>query len=298
MAGAAGSGGSVQGAGAGGTSGGGSAGAGGGGRTYSTDPATFFGEPRCAKAGVKLCDDFEEQAVGAAPDKGRWEVQTWGKGTATIDDKHAARGKHSVHIKTPAEVSRVVLRETQTFPASNNTVYGRFFLWLDYVPPPLKCDSGGCSNLVHWTAASASGPYTPPGGDKTYTPEVRAVGSVNERLLVNLDGGPEPEVGISDHDAPGGQDAPVAGKWMCFEFAYQGVGDKAEVRVWWDGLEHPGLHYSPSNTGEKGKVWPIPSYANLDFGFTHYQDYSAFVPGFDAWIDEIAVDDQRIGCDL
>ena len=49
---------------------------------------------------------------------------------------------------------------------------------------------------------------------------------------------------------------------------------------------------------DKGELWPIPKYDYLEFGFAHYQNYSSFVPSFDAWLDEIVVDDERVGCAL
>jgi hypothetical protein len=173
-------------------------------------------------------------------------------------------------------------------------------MYLDYTPDPLACSGDVCPNLIHWTAAAAGGEYV--AGAKTYHPDVRAIGAVNQRLLVNLDGGPKPEVGIDDdHSAPEGYralDASHVGQWMCFEFEYAGEGESAELRVWWDGQEHPRLHYSTTNRGNKGELWPIPKYDHLGFGFTHYQDYGAFVGKLDAWLDEIAVDDERIGCAL
>jgi len=58
------------------------------------------------------------------------------------------------------------------------------------------------------------------------------------------------------------------------------------------------MHYSTARRGKGGELWPIPDYEYLELGFTHYQDYSKFVPSFDAWIDEVAVDSARIGCAL
>jgi hypothetical protein len=204
-----------------------------------------------------------------------------------------------MHINEPSDVSRVMLRETKTFAITGNHFFGRFFMYLNYTPAQLSCPSG-CTNLVHWTAAAAGGDYLD--GATTYHPDVRAVGAVNQGLLVNLDGGPKPEVSVGDGaSAPAGYqalDASHVGEWMCFEFEYAGEGDAAEVRVWWDGQEHPGLHYSTANRGDKGELWPIPKYDHLDFGFAHYQNYGGFVSSFDAWLDEIAVDDARIGCAL
>jgi hypothetical protein len=211
----------------------------------------------------------------------------------------AARGQHSAHIQQPSAVSRVMLRETSTFATTGNHFFGRFFLYLNYTQDPLDCHTGTCVNLVHWTVASAGGDFME--GGQTYRPDVRAVGAVNQGLLVNLDGGPKAEVGISDDgNVPGyaGMDASHRDQWMCFEFEYAGEGDAAEVRVFWDGVEHPGLHYSTANRGDTGELWPIPKYDYLDFGFAHYQDYSSVVPRFDAWLDEIVVDDERVGCAL
>lgn len=265
--------------------------------TFSTNRDDFGlnGASKCAGSDFLLCEDFEADAI----DTKTWSLQTWGKGSASIDSTRAARGKHSVHITEPAESARVVLRETKTFAQTGNHFYGRFFLYLPYVAPALQCNANGdCPNLVHWTALSAGGTYKE--GGKDYHPDVRAIGAVNQGLLVNLDGGPKPEVGIDDRNAPAGYtklDTTRMNQWMCFEFEYVGEGASAEIRVFWDGREHPGLHYSTAQRGDKGELWPIPKYEWLEFGFTHYQNYTSYVQSFEAWLDEIVVDDQRVGCE-
>jgi hypothetical protein len=261
---------------------------------FATDRGAFGlgGASLCEDAGFLLCDGFE----GAQIDMATWTLDTWGAGSAAIDASRAARGKQSVHITEPSAVARVMLRETKTLAATGDHFFGRFFLYLTANIDPLQCN-GECTNLVHWTAAAAGGKYME--GGQTYQPDVRAVGAVNQRLLLNLDGGPKAEVGIDDSNAPAGYtdlDASHVNQWMCFEFEYAGQGDAAEIRVWWDGLEHPGLHYDKDHVGDKGELWPIPKYDHIDFGFAHYQDYSAHFASFDTWLDEIAVDDARIGC--
>lgn len=261
---------------------------------FATDRDAFglSGASQCEGAGFLLCDGFE----GAQIDTATWTLDTWGTGSATIDASRAARGKQSLHIQEPSAAARVMLRETKTLAASGDHFFGRFFLYLNATIDPLQCN-GDCPNLVHWTAAAAGGQYME--GGQSYQPDVRAVGAVNQRLLLNLDGGPKAEVGLDDSNAPAGYDgldASHANQWMCFEFEYAGQGDAAEIHVWWDGQEHPGLHYAKDHVGDKGELWPIPKYDHIDFGFTHYQDYSKYVDSFDAWLDEIAVDDARIGC--
>jgi len=264
-------------------------------RMPSTDPNDFFGEPRCASAGLALCDDFEADAIGAAPNADTWLVEGWGDGSAKVDDKHAARGKHAVHFHNAASGTKIVITQKKTFPAPQNRLFGRMFLYVEHIPKPFVWDDQSNFPLVHWTAASASGDYVE--NSTTYRPEVRAVGGINQRLLVNLDGGPKSEVGIDD-EPPAGHESIVEGQWMCFEFEYSGTGEGAELRVWWDGIEHEHMHLV--NTSANGAtLWPIPTYDSMSFGWSHYQDYGAIMPaGFDVWIDAVAVDTQRIGCQL
>jgi hypothetical protein len=242
---------------------------------------------------VLLCEDFEKASI----DSSTWTLSTWGMGSATLDATRAARGSRSLHINQPAAVSSVVLQETKTFAATGNHFFGRLFLYFDKAIPALTSCAGGCKNLVHWTAVTAQGNYTQGGGSQRLG--VRSIGGINQELLVNIDYGGGSEVGLGDKNQPSGyerMDASREKQWMCLEFEYVGQGESAEIRVWWDGREHPALHYSTANRGEKGEVWRIPTYDTLEFGFEHYQPYAQFVSGFDAWLDEIVVDDQRIGC--
>jgi hypothetical protein len=217
-------------------------------------------------------------------------------GSIAIDTAHAARGTHAVHIHTPSVPASVTFRETRTFPAAGNTFYGRMFLFVDHLPRPFMWQDTTNYPLVHWTAASASGAFD--SGGMTYHPDVRAIGAINQQLLINVDGGPMHEQAIGDMP-PASQPALVEQQWMCFEFMYGGTGADAEMRVWWDGVEHTALHLSSTNLGDTGMAWPIPVFASMSFGWSLYQDYTAIMPGgFDVWIDEIAIDTQRVGCSL
>jgi hypothetical protein len=66
----------------------------------------------------------------------------------------------------------------------------------------------------------------------------------------------------------------------------RGKGKTPKIRVWWDGREHPALHYSKNNLGDKGQLWRIPEYEWLESGLEHYQDYSGLRSRMDAWLDE------------
>ncbi len=60
--------------------------------------------------------------------------------------------------------------------------------------------------------------------------------------------------------------------------------------MWKDGVELPALHAtSPFN----GVAFKMPVFDALNIGWAHYQNPEA---GFEVWVDEVAVDAQRIGC--
>src|SRR5882672_2206666 len=114
-----------------GAAGAGAAGAGGGapgGRDLSTDRALFLGASRCAAAKVQLCEDFESGTLDAAT----WTV----RGTKpVIDGVQKARGAKALHVTVTGN-GLSAIRETKTFPATNNTYYGRAFVYFASLPTP------------------------------------------------------------------------------------------------------------------------------------------------------------------
>src|ERR1700729_3630577 len=91
----------------------------GGGRNLSSDRAAFFGPSRCADAHLQLCEDFESGAL----DPTLWTVT----GTPpVVDTLQAARGTHALHITVTGKGASYI-DETKTFPAANDTYYGRAF---------------------------------------------------------------------------------------------------------------------------------------------------------------------------
>jgi hypothetical protein len=70
-------------------------------------------------------------ALGA--DAALWQTTRAGDATITVDETHAARGTHALHIKTVTggSANRAYIKETRTFPATNNVLYGRMFVWFE-----------------------------------------------------------------------------------------------------------------------------------------------------------------------
>jgi hypothetical protein len=270
------SGGSSGSGGSGGSSGkGGSAGSGGsagaGGRTYSTDPATFLGESRCTPD-LDFCEDFE----GSALSTDRWRVQTSGDQPA-LETVRAARGMGSIHFHTE-DNGLALIHTTEPFPAANNRYYGRLFVWFDAMPT--------APEWAHWTIAAS-------GSDSDET-EVRVGGQYDNtinRFGVGTDRGPTGDWTILDEDP--GDPVPVR-SWVCVEWLHDGQNDVTDL--WWDGVLRPSLHTTATENGSSTTAeYLIPELDTMFVGFWLYQPET--VPAaFDVWIDELAIDSERIGC--
>jgi hypothetical protein len=120
-----------------------------GGRDFSTDRSRFFGDSRCADAGVQLCEDFENGMIGPA-----WTVS----GTKpVVDTMQHARGTHALHI-TQQGNGLSYIKEAMTFPEANDTYFGRVFVYFKSLPATL---ADGGMPYAHWTMLAASGTGVP-----------------------------------------------------------------------------------------------------------------------------------------
>ena len=245
-----------------------------GGRTFSTNRDDFFGDSRCATAGVVLCEDFEADSL----DTDRWTP----RGAAPdIDDALAARGAHSAHFHT-VDNGLQYISQTETFPAPNNTYYVRMFVWFDSMPTE--------PDWAHWTVSGAVGD----GNDS----EIRVGGQFDPNEGKNLfgvgtDGGPTGDWTNLDGD-DGSQPVPEQ-SWVCLEWMHKG--DTNETKFWWDGVEHPSLHTTESMHGGSDDPYTLPEFNEMWVGWWLYQE-GTNPPEFDVWIDEVAIDYARIGCDI
>ena len=259
-----------------GGSNGGSAGSGGtaGSAGSAGGAGTFFGASRCTGE-FDLCEDFE----GAELDTNRWEIQ----GDApTLDAARAARGSKSAHFHTE-DNGHSLIRESATFPAANNSYWARIFVYIDALPT--------APDWAHWTISGAVGSGT--------DAEIRVGGQLNSNAGINLfgvgtDGGPTGDWTNLDDDPAGDPVVPPEHEWICVEWQHKG--DTDETRFFWDGVEHPSLYTSSSEHGGSGDPYLLPEFESVWFGWWLYQ--AGTTPGaFDIWIDEIAVDGERIGCE-
>jgi hypothetical protein len=76
-------------------------------------------------------------------------------------------------------------------------------------------------------------------------------------------------------------------QWECFEVMLT-RGSKDQERTWWNDEPRTRLDYD----GTWGTRFTFPSFGTLALGFATYQNVGAF----EINIDEVAIDDERIGC--
>jgi hypothetical protein len=70
-----------------------------GGLVYSTDPATFGGQPRCQ--GFDVCESFESTELGALPSQ--FNLEGYGTRTVGASADHALRGARSLKLELAAQ---------------------------------------------------------------------------------------------------------------------------------------------------------------------------------------------------
>jgi hypothetical protein len=247
-----------------------------GGRDLSPDPGKFGGPSRCAAANVQLCEDFESGTLDATT----WTVT----GNApVVDGVQKMRGNKALHI-TKTGNGASYIKEKKTFPAPKNTYYGRAFVYFDKLPQaPLT--------YAHWTFIAASG--TGVSGEIRVSAQLQnganhfGVGTDNRTDdagtgdWTTTDGDPKPPNAVPTQ------------KWICIEWMHKG--DTNETRFWWDAVEHPSLHTTPTMNGGNGQPFLLPQFTNVWLGWDEYQTTTE---PFEMWLDEIAIDPARIGCIL
>ncbi len=224
-------------------------------------PATDAGNPlasgasRCAAAGVQFCEDFENGLSSTS-----WQTSKSG-GTVAVDDVHAARGSKALHV-TSTNGGMNAVRTTKGFPATDNTLYARMFVWFED-----EITTGG-----HFTLAQGAG---------TGTPGLMRFGGISKRLGVGSDGGPSGDWTTTDSKSG----LPTK-RWICYEFQFDGAMNM--FRVWVDDVESLPLH-----TGvDRHPTLKMPIFNSLWFGWVLYGGGESQ----ELWIDEIAIDANKIGC--
>jgi len=234
---------------------------------FSTDRRDFFGGSRCDTS-LAFCEDFESGSLE------RYEMLG---DNVTVDATHAARGARALHVRAQGSLDVELIRTRAPFPLPANSHYLRMFVYFAALPAP-PMDVNGWS--LAWAQTEPSeAQYTRLGGQFDGTNNFFATGSA------------EPAITLVDAD-PAASPRPVpTGEWLCLEWRNDGT--RHEQHFYWDAVEHPSLTITASTPSPINPTVPYvaPRVDFVDIGWIGTVNEPV-----DVWIDEIAIDEQRIGC--
>jgi len=276
---AAAGGGTGTGGGSGGSGTGGTAGSGVAGST-GAGGWSLGGASRCPGSAFAVCEDFEATAVGANPTT-NWIIPTtnYGVGSFAVASDDAARGVHSLKVSIPTSVapnqSAERYLQRTNLGALANGHFGRLFF---------KILSPTTTPFVHWDMILGAGMFNGSARRIRWGVTGTGVGTANGNWnwIYNIEQG-DTGIGI-------GNSHPVANQWMCVEWQWVG-GTAQSTRFYFQGNEVLGFHADGALSN--GVATQVPIFTSLSFGLAKYQDTTAPLT---FWIDEIALDTQRITC--
>lgn len=227
----------------------------------------------CDNEALLVCEDFEGAAIGGFPDGwDRRATGTWlGGGMGTADDA-AYRGTQSFRLDG-AENGAQWLAYQGDLGGLATAHYGRMFV---RVQTPAPWPSEG---VLHGDFFEARGPF---GEGNTNSVRWGIVENTQQyfQWIYNVQRSTD-EFGTGTEYT-----YQWSGEWFCMEWHHDQVAQSATL--WLDGVEVGALTQDASMNPE------IPIYDDISVGWANYQLAN---PQFVVWIDEVALDDERIGCD-
>jgi hypothetical protein len=210
----------------------------------------------CGSAGVLLCDGFESGKIGSP-----WSIHTQ-LGNVSVDSSRAYRGQYSLHAQNNAIGANVYTQatvgESSAFPSD---VFSRAFVYV-----PSGFDGSPAALFV---AGQTASPYLSLGLQL----EGGSFGTFNATLTPNVNRS------VSSPAMP-------TDRWVCIEWETK-ISSSGFMKIWVDGTEVTALEGTQSTSSS-------PSVSELTFGVATQS--TGALPARELWLDEIAVDSQRIGC--
>lgn len=229
----------------------------------AANKSAWFGAARCANSGLAFCDSFE----GASIDANKWTIAKNGSNTVTLDTTQHARGNKALklHFTSNTNFQYAWLSTLKPFdqvPALQSHVFGRLFYKIDKLP----------TKAMHWTTIEVDGPLA------NGTNARLRYGGEYDNFMANYVTGAGEMGKFSKTPFP-------VDAWTCIEWEY--VKATNTMRLWSDETLIADVEVSDPK-------WIHPKYDKLYVGWQNYQP-NLVVP-MNVWVDDVAVDDARIGC--
>ena len=228
----------------------------------------------CDGTDYLLCLDFEDTPVGEIPEGWVRNGELVG-----VQDDYAHLGDHSLRIDAQPNWRRRIEHDASMIGPAH---WGRVFYRVQ-LPIPV-------ADLVHSTHVSFVGVGPNIGeAEYRYFDTVKAgsdATGIEDRISYIFNVQPDgPEFG----QGTGWLEQYYEDTWHCVEWHVDATDQS--FTFWDNGVEMFTFTNGPGNFNES----EIPdSYSIVTLGWTNYQDAP---PGYVAWYDDFALDDERIGCE-
>ncbi len=220
-----------------------------------------------------MCESFESTAPGGLP--AGLSLTGYGTRTAAVAEAQSARGARSLQIDVSEGQSAVVaMLQVAGLESLSVAHFGRMFYMIE---------GPGVSEFVHFDVLEFVGPWMTHQNGVRFASTGTGVGTEqgNWSWIYNVqpfDGGGAEFGSEGDRSAH-----PIVDEWMCLEWEFDAGAQTATY--YHDGAA---IDYLVIDT-ERSE---IPEFSEFKIGFQKFQQTGAFR----VWVDEVAFNETRIGC--
>ncbi len=241
--------------------------------TFSTNRAEFrLGEDSlCDEGDFKVCENFEKGEVGQIPEG--WSLKK--PATVGIQADQAARGEQSLRIDIAGGKGTVIaMMKRENLGDLAHRHYGRMFY---------RIQGPGFPESIHFDVMEGDGPWAGHQNAVRFAATGYGPGTATSNWAWIYNVQPFDPVG-TEFVTRGDRSAhPRIDQWMCLEWLLDA--DAQEAQYFDDGVPIGYLHIDTERS-------EIPVLTNISVGMQKFQQTGALR----AWVDEVALDDERIGC--
>jgi hypothetical protein len=231
------------------------------------------GPSLCPGSAFAICESFEDTPIGAIPANWNRRQGYGGKLMGVIADE-SRRGERSLRIQGGVNGSQFI-EYTSNLGALATSHWGRIFFKVQ-TPAPWPT-----SDVLQGALVEHVGPR-PSGGLNYVRWGIVENPQMKFQWIYNVQPSQD-EPAFSDGTA---YNYTWPGTWQCLEWRFDQPSQQG--MLWIDGSLIP-ITVGKSHPPE------IPVFTSLGVGWANYQNAPG--DGFTVWIDEVAIDGKRIGCD-
>ena len=268
----------------------------------SDSPAADASGAGSCPAGAIICENFETYQVPATDLGPEWLLYSYGGATVQVDSSKAFNGAKSLHMTAPvggrkyADIIKQNPPEKALLPSKH---FGRAMVWLTTTPA-----------TVHWNINQASGPlasdpnliakFSEGGQRGVLEPNYSLRAPIGDGMTPLRGGGPEdgdPNMIPADCAVPAKTEKIPLKKWVCWEWMFDA--DANQLQLWVDNVAQSEIDIDNKPIGicvaGGARIWQGPKlFTKMIIGWEQYTSPSEVAQ--EAWLDDLVVADQRVGC--